>query len=112
MKDRRTAQRYDLSLPANIRAPVEKEVSSRIGKTRNLSTQGVYFTINDDLTAGAELNLTMMIPAKLTGGSDVFIQVIGTIVRVDKHSPKVDQPIGVAAVIQRYEVVRSGTPIR
>jgi hypothetical protein len=107
MKDRRTARRYDLLLPKIVRVPLEKETVSRTGKTRDISTQGVYFTIDDDLRAGAELSLTMVLPAKVTGATEVFIQAVGKIMRVDNSNGY--QPIGVAAVIERYEIVRNET---
>ena len=78
------ARRYDLSLPVIIRTPVEKETSSRSGKTRDISTRGVYFTIDQDLGAGAELDITLTLPAEVTRGSEVFIRAMGKVVRVDK----------------------------
>lgn len=107
MTERRTARRYDLSLPVIIRVPIEKEPASRTGKTRDISTRGVYFTIDNNLTAGAELDFTMTLPAEVTGGTEVFIRAIGKVVRVDKRSTNGDLPIGVAAVIERYEIVRN-----
>ena len=67
MTERRTARRYDLSLPVMIRIPVEKDSGYRSGKTRDISTRGVYFTIENDLNTGAELDLTMTLPAEITG---------------------------------------------
>jgi PilZ domain len=105
MTDRRTARRYDLSLPVLIRMPVEK--NARNGKTRDISTRGVYFLIGNDFSAGAELDLTMTLPAEVTGGTEVFIRAIGKVVRVEKGAEKNGQQVGVAALIQRYEIVRN-----
>jgi hypothetical protein len=104
MTDRRTARRYDLSLPVLIRLPVERD--TRSGKTRDISTRGVYFVIENDVSAGAELDLTMTLPAEVTGGTEVFIRAIGKVVRVEK-SPDNGARQGVAALIQRYEIVRN-----
>jgi len=54
MTDRRTARRYDLSLPVIIRLPIEKELSTRNGKTRDISTRGVYFTLEEGMNSGSE----------------------------------------------------------
>ena len=105
MKDRRSARRYDLSLPIIVRASIDADVAPRTGKTRSISTKGVYFNIDDDLKAGAEMNLTMILPAKVTGGTEVFIQALGKIIRVDSSAGY--QPIGAAAVIEWYEIVRN-----
>jgi|SRR5215469_11053267 len=104
MTDRRTARRYDLSLPVLIRLPVEQDAHS--GKTRDISTRGVYFVIENDLSAGAELDLTMTLPAEVTGGTEVFIRAIGKVVRVE-NGPDIGARQGVAALIQRYEIVRN-----
>ncbi len=42
MTERRTARRYDLSLPVIIRMPTERELDSQEGKTRDVSTRGLY----------------------------------------------------------------------
>lgn len=107
MTERRTARRYDLSLPVIIRVPVEKEIPSRNGKTRDISTRGVYFTIDQDLSAGAELDITLTLPAEVTRGSEVFIRAMGKVVRVDKKPESESARVGVAAVIERYEIIRT-----
>ena len=108
MTERRTARRYDLSLPVMIRVPLEKEASSlRNGKTRDISTRGVYFLIDNDLNAGAELDLTMTLPAEVTGGTEVFVRAIGKVVRVENRAETGDKRVGVAAVIERYEIIRN-----
>lgn len=107
MTERRTARRYDLSLPVIIRVPVEKEISSRNGKTRDISTRGVYFTINEEMGAGAELDITLTLPAEVTRGSEVFIRAMGKVVRVDKSPENSSDRVGVAAVIERYEIIRT-----
>jgi c-di-GMP-binding flagellar brake protein YcgR len=107
MTERRTARRYDLSLPVIIRVPVEKEAASHNGKTRDISTRGVYFILDSDLEAGAEIDLTMTLPTEVTGGTEVLIRAVGKVVRVDKRSENSTQRIGVAVVIERYEIVRN-----
>ena len=109
MTERRTARRYDLSLPVIIRNPSEQDASPENGKTRDISTRGVYFTLGKDLSTGAELDLTMTLPAEVTGGTEVFIRAIGKVVRVEKR-PEDNNKIGVAAVIERYEIVRNEMP--
>ncbi len=107
MTERRTARRYDLSLPVIIRVPVEQEISSRTGKTRDISTRGVYFTIDQDLGAGAELDITLTLPSEVTRGSEVFIRAMGKVVRVDRRPENGNSRVGVAAVIERYEIIRN-----
>ena len=107
MTERRLARRYDLSLPVNIRMPITREPRSHSGQTRDISTRGVYFLVDNNLSAGTELDLTMTLPAEVTGGSEVFIRAIGKVVRVENRPETGDQRVGVAAVIERYEIIRS-----
>ena len=106
MTERRTARRYDLSLPVIIRVPVGKETSQN-GKTRDISTRGVYFTIDQDLSADAELDITLTLPSEVTRGSEVFIRAMGKVVRVEKRPENGSSRVGVAAVIERYEIIRN-----
>ena len=49
MTERRNARRYDLSLPIIIRIPTERSLESQQGKTRDISTRGLYFVVKDNL---------------------------------------------------------------
>jgi hypothetical protein len=106
MPNRRTARRYELSLPVIVRGPVDKEAASLTGKTRDISSQGVYFTVDNKLSAGARLDLTMILPAEVTGGTEVFIKATGRVIRVDTRSVNGEQKADVAAVLERYEIIR------
>jgi hypothetical protein len=111
MKDRRTARRYDLSLPVIVGPPTGNETASRTGNTRDISAQGVYFTINRDLDTDGILNFKMTLPSEATDGSEVFIKATGRIIRVDKRSGIDDEKVGVAAVFEMQEIVRRKTEI-
>jgi hypothetical protein len=111
MKDRRTARRYDLSLPVIVRAPIDTEVASLTGKTRDISSRGVSFTIDNNLSTGAELDLTMILPAEITGGTEVFIRATGKVSRVDKRSGNGNHKAEVAAVFEMHEILRNEATI-
>jgi len=112
MTERRTARRYDLCLPVQVRIPVEKETAAHAGQTRDISTRGVYFMMNTDITPGTELDFTLTLPAEITRGTEVFVRAHGRVVRVD-HRPSDAgvSSIGIAAVIERYDIIR-GEPAR
>jgi len=77
MTERRVARRYDLSLPVIIRVPTERVADTQKGKTRDVSTRGVYFVLDQDLEPGSELDITLTLPAEITHGSDVFVRALG-----------------------------------
>lgn len=106
MTERRTARRYDLSLPVIIRVPAESRVDSQEGKTRDISTRGLYFVIEQDLGAGSDLDITLTLPAEITHGTEVFVRALGKVVRVERHTEDGAVRMGVAAVIERYDIIR------
>jgi c-di-GMP-binding flagellar brake protein YcgR len=107
MAERRTARRYDLSLPIIIRVPTERAPVSQQGKTRDISTRGLYFVVDQNLEAGSELDLTLTLPAEVTHGSEVIVRALGKVVRVERRMEDGNMRMGVAAVIERYDIIRS-----
>lgn len=106
MTERRMARRYDLSLPVNVRLPINREPGSHSGQTRDISTRGVYFMMNKDLAPGTEVDFTLTLPAEITRGTEVFVRAHGRVVRVDRQGDEEQESIGVAAVIERYDIIR------
>jgi PilZ domain len=106
MTERRLARRYDLSLPVTVRLPINREPKSHSGQTRDISTRGVYFTMGNDLAPGTELDFTLTLPSEITHGSEVFVRAHGRVVRVDKRVEETQESVGVAAVIERYDIIR------
>jgi len=106
MTERRAARRYDLSLPVIIRVPMARESEARNGRTRDISTRGVYFTLDQDLSPGSELDITLTLPAEITQGTEVFVRAQGKVVRVERKGEDGNLNVGVAAVIERYDIIR------
>lgn len=106
MSERRTARRYDLTLPVSIRFAMESLVSRQDGKTRDISTRGLYFVVPQDLEAGSELDITLTLPAEITHGTDVLVRAQGKVVRVERRLEDGETRMGVAAVIERYDIMR------
>jgi hypothetical protein len=53
------------------------------------------------------VSLTLTLPPALTGGEGVLVEVVARIVRVEPAEVTADGRIGVAAKIERYELVRA-----
>jgi hypothetical protein len=106
MTERRMARRYDLALPVNVRLPVNRDPGAHNGQTRDISTRGVYFTMQKDLAPGTEVDFTLTLPAEITHGTEVFVRAHGRVVRVDRQRDEEHESIGVAAVIERYDIIR------
>jgi hypothetical protein len=106
MTERRMARRYDLSLPVSVRMPINREPGAHSGQTRDISTRGVYFTVQRDMNPGTELDFTLTLPAEITRGTEVFVRAHGRVIRVDKRRDDDHETIGIAAVIERYDIIR------
>jgi hypothetical protein len=106
MSERRNARRYDLSLPVIVRIPKERATGTQYGQTRDISTRGLYFVIDQDLQAGSELDITLTLPAEVTNSSEVFVRASGKVVRVEHRGEDGELRMGVAAVIERYDIIR------
>jgi len=59
------------------------------------------------MNSGSELDITLTLPAEVTRGSEVFIRAMGKVVRVDRRPDNGSTRVGVAAVIERYEIIRN-----
>jgi c-di-GMP-binding flagellar brake protein YcgR len=106
MTERRTARRYDLSLPIIIRVPTERALDTQQGKTRDISTRGLYFVVAENLEAGSQLDITLTLPAEITHGTEVLVRALGKVVRVERRMEDGNSRMGVAAVIERYDIIR------
>src|SRR6516162_3063365 len=104
--ERRTTRRYDLTLPISVRFTAESLINRRDGKTRDISTRGLYFVVTQELSAGSELDITLTLPGEITHGSDVLVRAQGKVVRVEPRLEDGETRMGVAAVIERYDIIR------
>ncbi len=96
MTERRTARRYDLSLPVIIRVPAERMPDSQKGKTRDVSTRGLYFVLDQDLEAGSELDITLTLPCRGHSRLRSFRPSVGhEVVRVERPHGRWKCPAGV-----------------
>ncbi len=112
MSERRTARRYDLALPVIIRVPVKETTEKKSGKTRDISTRGVYFTVDERVETGSELDITLTLPPEITHGTEVFVRAQGRVIRVEQRRDDDDTRLGVAAVIERYDIIRGDSAAR
>jgi PilZ domain len=103
--DRRSTRRYDVTLPITVDRYSPQTVESLVGKTRDLSIGGIYFTTGQELLPGREFDFTARFPATLTQGREVLIRARGKVVRTEKEKADDNERVGIAAVIEKYEFV-------
>ena len=106
-KERRSARRFQLSLPVAVHTVPPQHDEPLGGTTRDISARGLYFTVDRELNPGSELDLGLALPAELTHGTEFLVRARCKVVRAEKKREKGIERIGVAAIIQRYDIVRA-----
>lgn len=104
-KERRTAPRYNLSLPIVSWAAVSKNGERCYGTTDNISCDGIYFATDRKFTPGSKLDFSLVLPEKLTGGIEATIHARGIVVRTERKSGAGALGMGTALVIEKLDIV-------
>jgi len=107
MSDRRTARRYGLAIPVKYEVAENPAIEEPLGRTREISRSGLYFTAAAAPDPGSIVTLTLTLPSELTGGEGVLVEIQARILRVEPPEATADGRIGVAASIESYEIVRA-----
>jgi hypothetical protein len=106
-QERRKVRRYGLSLPLKGSLPATDGAKWFGGTVRDISSGGIYFLSERTLNVGTQVHLMMNVDAVSTGGVNVLIDAQATIVRVENWGEGGETCIGIAAVIEQCELVRS-----
>ena len=76
---------------------------NRIGETRNLSSTGVYFVVNEPIELGSLLEFVITLPDDISLAGAVRLLCKGKVTRVEQQEESL---YGIAATIERYEFLR------
>ena len=105
-QDRRMMRRFDMRLPAIVRLEGSGEVHT---ETQNVSARGVFFYLDRPVSAGTKLEVTLTFPPHVTLTDAVRVRFTARVIRVENPLPSAR--IGIAAMIENYEFLRSnGSP--
>lgn len=63
--------------------------------------------MDEDPLAGSRLDLVLTLPTEVTSGAEVLVRALGKVLRVEPRIEDGNTRMGVAAVIERYDIVRS-----
>ena len=95
-------RRFDMRLPAIVRFEGSPEVHT---ETQNVSARGVFFYLDRSVSAGTRFEVTLTFPPHITLTDSVRVRFNARVLRVENPSPS--SRIGVAAMIEDYEFLRS-----
>jgi len=107
MEERCTAHRYKISVAVVVWRQ-SKAMASEIvhAKTRDVSTRGLYFTSNQRFAVGTRVGLSLTLSLQATDGSRVAVDAKAKVVRVEEIPDNAAGCVGIAAVIDSYNIVR------
>jgi hypothetical protein len=104
--ERRTMRRFDMRLPATVRVAGLglRDLST---ETQNVSARGVFFYLDRPLAEGARIEVTMTFPPHVTLTEPVRVRFTARVVRIE--TLQTIAGVGVAAMIEEYEFLRSNS---
>src|SRR5215475_5211029 len=103
--DRRSMRRFDMRLPAAIRFS-DAAKGEFFTETQNVSARGVFFYLDREVAPGSRIEVTLTFPPHITLTDAVRVRFAARVIRVEAPSPSAR--IGIAAMIEEYEFLRSG----
>ena len=104
-QERRTMRRFDMRLPAAVRI-ADTGVEEFFTETQNVSARGVFFYLDRPLDPGARIDVTLTFPPHVTLTDSVRVRFAARVLRIE---PQPASRVGVAAVIEEYEFLRSAS---
>jgi hypothetical protein len=109
--ERRVGQRFPFLLPVSLRLPSSS--LEGVGFTQDLSSRGVFFFTEMQLTEGMEVELTLRMPSEITLGESMPVRCRGHVLRVARplssasadssSAVRHEDKIGVAVRLEGYE---------
>ena len=106
--DRRAMRRFDMRLPAAVRLAGDNP-GEFLTETQNVSARGVFFYLDRSVAEGMLIDVTLTFPPHVTLTDPVRVRFAARVIRVE--SPLPSSRIGVAAAIEEYEFLRSGSEL-
>lgn len=95
-------RRFEMRLPALVRLEGMPEFQT---ETQNVSARGVFFYLNQPISAGSRIEVTLTFPPHITLTDAVRVRFSARVIRVE--SPIPSARTGIAALIEDYEFLRS-----
>ncbi|HEY7616292.1 MAG TPA: PilZ domain-containing protein [Terriglobales bacterium] len=102
--ERRAMRRFDMRLPAAVKW-VNAGSFDVVTETQNVSARGVFLYLDRPITEGTRMEVTLTFPPHITLTDSVRVRFTARVIRVEKAVPV--SRIGVAAVIEEYEFLRT-----
>jgi hypothetical protein len=103
-QERRVMRRFDMRLPASVKVD-GVALDEFLTETQNVSARGVFFYLDRTVAEGSHIEVTLTFPPHVTLTDSVRVRFRARVIRVEAPLPA--SRIGVAALIEEYEFLRS-----
>jgi hypothetical protein len=99
--ERRVGERVVTALPVRVRGGTAEspELNAR---TRDVSTNGIFFYTEARLEAGSDMELVLILPPELTSGEKCWVCCHARVLRVEQGA---EGEFGAAAEIRRIKIL-------
>jgi hypothetical protein len=108
-QERRLIRRFDMRLPAIVKVE-DAGVDELLTETQNVSARGVFLYLDRPLPEGSRIHVTLTLPPHVTLTHPVRVRFTARVVRAEAPLPA--SRVGIAAVIEDYEFLRSAASAR
>jgi hypothetical protein len=108
-QERRLIRRFDMRLPAIVKVE-DAGVDELLTETQNVSARGVFLYLDRPLAEGSRIHVTLTLPPHVTLTHPVRVRFTARVVRAEAPLPA--SRVGIAAVIEDYEFLRSAASAR
>ena len=103
-QERRVMRRFDMRLPTSVKVD-GVALDEFLTETQNVSARGVFFYLDRTVAEGSHIEVTLTFPPHVTLTDSVRVRFRARVIRVEAPLPA--SRIGVAALIEEYEFLRS-----
>jgi hypothetical protein len=103
-QERRAMRRFDMRLPATVKLE-DASIGELVTETQNVSARGVFLYLDRVLAEGSRIAVTLTFPPHVTLTDPVRVRFTARVVRAEAPLPA--SRVGIAAVIEEYEFLRS-----
>lgn len=97
--ERRHRMRYPLKLPVSVRPSGLSAAGQILAECKDISSQGVYFFLEEPLKSGSQLEIILTLPPEITRGDPVRVRCKARVQRTENIK---EGRVGIAAKIERY----------
>jgi hypothetical protein len=97
--EKRSTRRFALDLPVAVYFH-ENGTYQATGRTRDVSSRGVFFYLSSEISQGTSVEFIMTLPSEITFANSIRVHCVGKVLRVETTA----SGQGIAVAIEKYDI--------